>query len=251
MVFLLSKILTFLINPLVWVCCLFVIALLNKNAIKQKRITIAGLVVLFVFSNVFLINQVLLCYEAKYEPYQTYDVGIVLGGFTGVNNKNSKAEFTGSSDRLLQTISLYRRGVIKKILISGGNIEIIRPEHREANLVAAYLRELGIPDSSIIAEDLSRNTIENAANSFKVITKINPKAKILVITSASHIPRVKLIFPKYFSNPLAYYPTDYIGKSGYKWSDFIIPSGHALINWNIILKEWVGLVVDRFRAQSQ
>jgi len=248
MVFLLSKFVTVLLKPLIWVLGLLVMSLLAKKAIRRKQFLVGGVALLFVFSNTAIINPILSSFEAKYEVYKQYDIGIVLGGYAGSNPRNGNLESYGSIDRLVQVVSLYKAGKIKKILISGGSAEKIVENKIEANVVAVYLKKIGIPDSALLIENRSKNTIENATNSFKVITKIQPSAKILVITSALHIPRAKVIFSKYFGNQVAYYPTDYRSKSGLELSDFIIPSANVLLLWELMLKEWVGLVVDRFRS---
>lgn len=248
MIFILSKVLLFLIKPLIWSCCLFIFALFNKSAWKRKRLLIAGVVVLLLFSNGFIFGKVANAYEADYPPNHTYDVGIVLGGFSGINTRNNQISFASSGDRLFQTLSLYKKGKIKRILITSGNGSLTGIGVKEADVAHDYLKEIGIPDSSLIIENQSRNTIENAANCYQLLKKEAPQAKVLVITSAWHIPRAKLIFSKYFGENLNYYPTNFIGKTEFGWTDFIVPSAEVLSNWELIFKEWIGLVVDKFRV---
>jgi len=248
MIFVLSKILFFLIKPVVWVICLFLIALISKNGTKQKRYLLAGLITLFVFSNSFIVGKVFNAYEPTYPVVKKYDIGIVLGGFSNINKRNNAIAFGMTADRLFQTLSLYKNGNINKILITSGSANLIDKTVKEGDLVYNYLKQIGIPDSSILIENQSRNTVENASLSYKLIKKVQPNARILVITSAWHIPRSKMIFSKYFGNNAAYYPTNFIGKINYDLSDYLIPSADALSNWELIFKEWVGLLVDRFRA---
>ncbi len=248
MIFLLSKLVLLFIKPLVWVFALFVTAFFTAKKQTRKRLILSGLIVLFTFSNAALVNKVFYWYEANYETYQKYDVGIVLGGFSHFNAKSKTAAFNQNGDRLFQAIYLYKTGIIKKILISGGSIDKLPDDKIEANITADYLRKIGIPDSSIIIENKSRNTIENAANSYKMMTKIKPMAKILVITSAFHIPRAQLIFSRFFGDGLAYYPTDLKGDSTNSFSDYIIPNASALNAWELLFKEWLGLAIDRFRV---
>lgn len=247
MIFLLSKLVLFFIKPLVWVFALFLFAFFTKKKERQLKLVISGFIVLFIFSNAALVNNVFYWYEGKYETYQKYDVGIVLGGFSHYNQQRKTIEFNQNGDRLFQAIYLYRKGVIKKILVSGGSIEKVAENKIESNNTARYLREIGIPDSVILVENKSRNTIENVANSYKMMTKMMPKAKILVITSAFHIPRVKMIFSKYFGDQLTYYPTDFRGSTENSLSAYLIPNAGALASWDFLFKEWLGLLVDRFR----
>lgn len=248
MIFVLSKILLFLIKPIVWVVCLFLIALISKNGIKRKRFLIAGLITLLFFSNAFVLGKIFNAYESNYPTGQEYDVGIVLGGFSGVNERNNQIRFGGTGDRLFQAISLYKSGKINRFLITSGNSNLDDKTVKEGDLVYNYLKQIGIPESSIIIENQSRNTIENASLSYQLIKKVNPKARVLVVTSAWHIPRAKIAFSKYFGNNVDYYPTNFIGKTDYDLSDYLIPSAVTLSNWELIFKEWIGLLVDELRV---
>ena len=248
MIFILSKILLFLIKPVVWVLAILVSALLIKNSRNRKLLSWTGAMVLLIFSNSFLVGKVFNAYEANYPKKQQYDIGIVLGGFSDYNKRNQSLTLTSAGDRLFQAIKLYKKGDIKKMLITSGNSNLLDTTVKEADLTSAFLKQLGIPDSAILIENKSRNTVENAKYSFTLIKRNNPKAKILVITSAWHIPRSRLIFDKQAHQKLSYYPTNFIGKTEYDLGDYIIPSALALNNWEIILKEWVGLIVDSIRS---
>ena len=247
MEFILSKLLLFLIKPIVWVIFSLIVGVFAKKATVKRKFFVTGLVLLVFFSNSFIGNLAFNLYEAKYPAERNYDVGIVLGGFSAINKRNNQIAFGNSSDRLFQTIALYKTGKIKRILISSGSANLIKKTRKEADLAFNYLKEIGIPDTAILIENQSRNTLENASYSAKLINEKIPNASVLVITSAWHIPRAKLIFSKHFKTPVYYYPTNYIGKSEYDWSDFIIPSAESLDNWGILIKELIGLITDRFR----
>lgn len=246
MIFILSKILFFVLKPIIWVFIVVIFAIFSSNPLKRKRLLIFAAALLFIFSNRFVVGKVYNFYEGKYPVEKQYDIGILLGGFSRPT-QSGQFSVNERGDRLVQTIFLFKTGVIKKILISGGSGKLIGSELIEANLTQQYLTAIGIPDSSILVENNSRNTIENAKYSFDKIDKTQPNASILVITSAWHIPRSKMIFDKTFNRKLDYYPTDFIGKQDYDVSDFYIPDADCLSYWQYILKEWVGLVVDRLR----
>ncbi|MET4083322.1 uncharacterized SAM-binding protein YcdF (DUF218 family) [Pedobacter sp. UYP30] len=241
MMYFLSKILAFLISPILWICVLLLCAVFCNNQKRKKQLVWISLIALFVFSNGFFSGSVLNAYETSYPKLEKYDVGIVLGGFSDINARNNSIEFNGSGDRLFQAIKLYKRGVIHKILIASGSANLIDHKIREADLASAYLKDIDIPDSAILIENNSRNTIENAKNSARFISNAYKSPKILVITSAWHIRRAELIFDKAFKKKLTYYPTDFAGKTSFDFSDFIIPSAAALNTWPMLFKEWIGL----------
>ncbi|MFC3560404.1 YdcF family protein [Pedobacter jamesrossensis] len=187
-------------------------------------------------------------YQADYPPKnKKYDVAIVLGGFSGLNKRNNEISFGNSSDRLFQAIALYKKGIVSKILLSSGSANLVDTSAKEADLALAYLKLINIPDSAILIENKSRNTVENAEFSLALIKKHHPTAHILVITSAWHIPRAKLIFNKK-SKEIDFYPTDFRGETEYSFGDYFIPNASALSGWDTLLKEWIGLLVDKIRS---
>ncbi|ARS41025.1 hypothetical protein CA265_15730 [Sphingobacteriaceae bacterium GW460-11-11-14-LB5] len=248
MIFILSKILSFLIKPIVWVFVLLILAIASKQPKQRKRYLVCALIVFCFFSNSFIVGRILNSYEAGYPKAEQYDVGIVLGGFSGLNKRNNEIAFNWAGDRLFQAIALYKKGQIKQILLSGGSANLINRQVKEADLAVKYLKLIGLPDSAILIENQSRNTVENARYSLALIRKKNPKAKILVITSAWHIPRAKLIFDKQTQSKIEYYPTNFSGNPDFELSDFIIPNASALGAWEMLFKEWIGLAVDRIRG---
>lgn len=237
----------FLIKPIIWILALLIAALIAKKQITRKKLLLLALVLFLLFSNGFIFGKVAYWYEPDYPSARHYDVGILLGGFSSHNKRNNSIEFESSGDRLFQTIKLYKTGRIAKILISSGSGNLIDKSVKEADLALKYLKQIGIPDTAIIIENQSRNTLENAQYSLKLIDQYKSNAQILVITSAWHIPRTQLIFNRFSKSHLDYYPTDFEGKTAFDLDDFIIPSAAALSGWEKIIKEWVGLGVDRFR----
>ncbi|QNR83320.1 YdcF family protein [Pedobacter riviphilus] len=248
MIFILSKILIFVIKPIVWIFVLLIFAIASKQAKQRKRYLICALIVFFLFSNGFIVGKIINSYEASYPKAAKYDIGIILGGFSGLNKRNNEIAFNWAGDRFFQAIALYKKGQIKQLLLSSGNSNLIDRQVKEADLAIKYLKLIGIPDSAILIENQSRNTIENARYSLALIAKRNPKAKVLVITSAWHIPRAKLIFDKQTKQKIEYYPTNFSGNTEFKLGDFIIPNASALGTWELLFKEWMGLIVDRVRG---
>lgn len=249
MIFILSKVLLFLIKPIVWVFALLIFAAITKKIRLKKRLLLAAIIVFYVFANGYLVGKINYAYEAGYPKMQHYEVGIVLGGFSGLNKENHQIAFNWASDRLFQAMALYKKQQIDKILISSGNAHIFDKQVKEADLAAQYLKLIGIPDSAVLIENQSRNTVENAAYSLALIKKYMPKAKILVITSAWHIPRAKLIFSKYGHLPIDFYPTNSSGDTNLDFENLLIPNAGALSSWELLFKEWIGLAVDCYRAK--
>lgn len=246
MIFIFSKVFLFLLRPIVWISILLLVALSSKR--RKKQLLIAAILSLLFFSNNFIAGQVAHAYESSYPLRNHHDIGIVLGGYSSLNLRTHDIAFGPSSDRLFQAVKLLKAGNLKKILLSGGSANLLDTTTKESDLTYKFLRQIGIPNSSIWVENLSRNTVENAQQSIDMIHRKQPNASILVITSAWHIPRSRIIFDKIAKQKLDYYPTNFIGKSAFELTDFIIPDAAAFSIWDVLLKEWVGCLVDRTRA---
>lgn len=246
MIFIFSKVFVFLLRPIVWILIILLTALMAKR--KRKQLLIISIALLAFFSNAFVAGQVANTYEASYPSSHYHDVGIVLGGYSSFNLRTHDIAFGPSSDRLFQAVKLLKAGNIKKILLSGGSANLLDTTIKESDLTYKFLRQIGIPDSSIWVENLSRNTIENAQQSIAIIRSKQPNASIMVITSAWHIPRSRIIFDYIARQKLDYYPTNFLGKPEYDLTDFIVPDTASFSTWDVLLKEWVGCLVDRLRA---
>jgi uncharacterized SAM-binding protein YcdF (DUF218 family) len=102
------------------------------------------------------------------------------------------------------------------------------------------LVKIGIPDSCVLVENLSKNTYENAIYCNKKLTQIHTSKIIncLIITSDYHIRRSLACFKKTNLNA---YP--YVKKPTIKHFDLeyiIVPQSSALFSWKILLHEMVG-----------
>lgn len=97
-------------------------------------------------------------------------------------------------DTLLERLRIAKRaGEINEdsmIIVSGG---VPKNGKTEADVMYDWLREQGIDENRIIKEDQSRDTVENALNSMKIVEEENIES-VTLITSASHIRRALMLF---------------------------------------------------------
>ncbi len=248
MYFILSKILIFLLYPLLWVFTLIVIAVIIKSQKKKKRLLVIAVILLFLFSNSFLFNEFAKAWSYGSDTTATkkYSCAIVLGGFSSAD-KDGNGYFNESADRFIQGVRLLETGKVKRILITGGNGNLIPGNYREGTWTKGQLKDLNIPDSSILIESNSRNTIENADFSKKILLANHVQPPYLLVTSDFHMRRSMMIFKKHGLDVVAY-PCNYMaGHSDISIASFIIPDAGALDGWSIYLKEIVGYVVDYWK----
>ena len=86
---------------------------------------ILSLFTFWFFSNSFICDEVSRWWEyeaIKIENIKVkYDIGVVLGGVSTYDAKNSTINFNKNADRLIYAEKLYREGIINKILINKKN----------------------------------------------------------------------------------------------------------------------------------
>jgi len=183
--------------------------------------------------------------EGRIQPGQ-YDLdevagAIVLGGSTG---SSTLAEdrggylLTGASERLNAIASLRRRRPDVPILVTG-NAD-------EAEMTRAFLTDIGIDPDTIMFEDQSRNTYENAQFSADMLAD-RPGAYLLV-TSARHMPRAVGCFRRAGVTVIPY-PVDYRAERP-SWSVARMNPTDRFELLDDMIDEVVGLVVYRMLGRT-
>ena len=188
-------------------------------------------------------------YEPAKNPAGHFQTAIVAGGFGRPLRQGSELglEFSDASDRILEALRLYRRGQVERILITGGSGLLAGEEMSESALARMWLEEVGVPRSAILIEDRSRNTIENAQYTRKILEG-NPSGSCLLITSAFHMPRALATFRK-AGVPCSPWAVDFMykGKPLHFPEDFFLSPLH-LLNSRIAIKEYLGLLVYKIKG---
>jgi len=255
--FILSKLLLFLINPLVWILSSFLLAKFLKNAKWKKRSLTIGILLFLFFTNDYLSNRIIHTWEAQTiavkDIQQPYDVGILLSGYAKSTHflidDHHLFQLGDSANRLTQTIELYKLGKIKKILISGGVASILEKTVAESENTKRFLMRLGIPKSDILIESKSRNTYENAlyTKAFLQEKNLEKGQRLLLLTSAFHIFRAKKCFEK-VGLTVTPFSVDFQTHSLSLHPEYFVPSTLAIDNWRLLIKEWVGILVYKMRG---
>ncbi len=208
----------------------------------------ASAVVLIIFSNPFLLNQFAKRWDIKAVPLKksgSYSCAIILGGFSSEDG-HGHGFFNGNSDRFIQGLKLIVSGKVSHILISGGNGFVIHDHFAESNWVKTQLLELKVPDSCILVENRSRNTIENARFSKIILKEKRLQPPYILVTSAFHMRRSLGIFSRGGMDVIPY-PCNFIAGHGGTSIMQLIPDVDPLYNWNYYIKEVIGNVVNSFK----
>jgi uncharacterized SAM-binding protein YcdF (DUF218 family) len=249
--FIFSKIFNVFLNPLIWIFLSLFFIWRVKNAKKKKYLIILWMFFTFILTNNFMVNLCLEKYETPYQPLKEgdiYDCAIVLGGASGYDSFSRSLQLNQSAERLTEPVVLYKKGLVKKLLISGGSANVFPPYIKDALYVRKFWLDMGIPDKDIIIESESRNTIENVELSKEVLEKKAIGKKRLLITSALHMPRSKYIFNK-MGMMVDTYPVDFkvkrIKEPNYNLLNYLIPRASALESWEALIHEWIGLLAAK------
>lgn len=250
MFFLLSKTLSYLIAPVVFITILLVLGATLRNLRWRRRCLITAIALLLFLSNGFIVNEAAKLWELPATPIHSiqkkYQYGIVLTGVTKLNMEPAdRVYFSRGADRFTHTTQLYKLGIISKIIISGGSGHLTKVRTQEADDLANAFRMFGVPEEDILIENKSKNTYESAQEIKRLYGDQVNSDNSLLITSAYHMRRSRACFAKAgFS--LDTFSTDFISHPRKVTIDaLLIPQVEALVNWQILFHEWAGMIAYR------
>jgi uncharacterized SAM-binding protein YcdF (DUF218 family) len=245
MFFILSKLLTFIITPIIWVIIFLLIAAFTKDKLQKKKCLYGGVGLLLLFTNSFVFDEVVRLWEVKAvapSKIKNYEVGILLGGMSVYDQELDRVQFYRGGDRLMQTIELYKTGKIKKIIFTGGSGRLLHPEMKEGIYLKRYLLYLGVPESDFLIESESNNTHENAVFTKTLLDQKKIAGDFLLITSAFHMRRSLACFEKVGIKTTPYSTDRYAGSRKFEFDFLFIPNASAMNDWNVLIHEIVGYV---------
>ena len=247
MFFFLSKTAGYLTQPLVIVSILFLTGLLLRKPKPKKAFLLTSFLLLILFSNQYLAHNLMRSWEVRPIPFSevkgVYDYGILLTGVTRGNaGPPDRVYFLRGADRATHTMHLYKLGLIRKLIISGGSGLIIDRGFREADDLASFMILCGVPREDIIIENRSRNTHDSAVEVAALLSKIDGPKRTLLITSGYHLPRAAACFKK-AGVQTDLVSTDPIAPGTHTTLDMIIvPKLESIGIWQALFKEWAGMV---------
>ncbi|MBS1559190.1 MAG: YdcF family protein [Bacteroidetes bacterium] len=247
MFFILSKILVYAIMPMTIICGLFVWSAFTKKQPRKTRLFYAALVLLLFFSNDFIANEMMRQWEIPFTPYsqikKKYTYAVVLTGVTKHEpGFHDRVFFNRGADRVTHTVQLYKLGIIKKILVSGGSGRLTSLDRKEADEVEEALLLMGVKSEDILKEGLSRNTHESAVAVKKMLQGLTTPADCLLVTSSYHMRRAAACFVK-AGWPVDTFTVDFLSHPrNFYFDTLFIPKTEAIGNWQMIIRELVGLL---------
>ena len=235
----LHKILPLIVSPLFLIIFLITLGMIFKS----KKITLCGIIIL-IFCSLPIISSKLINYLEKDYILQdaltidNADAIVVLSGILKTIKVNDKLkyEFDGGVDRILSGIDLFKNNKASLLILTKGQLpwSLGIPE-------GEYLKEFavkfGVPKESILLTDNVQNT-DQEAKSVKKLLNSND-AKVILITSAFHMPRAKKVFEA--SNiKVIPFAVDFINSHQKLTFMNFIPSADALNDTSLFVREMTG-----------
>jgi uncharacterized SAM-binding protein YcdF (DUF218 family) len=136
-------------------------------------------------------------------------------------------------------VALLQENLAPVLVLSAGDAEPFATGPTESTAMQKLALHLGVPDSAIVIESVSRNTYESAKEVKKLL---EPRNKILLVTSAIHIPRSMLLYAKQGFRPTAF-PCGY-SVGAISWHPLMfVPNVGALDLSSDAINEFLGIAV--------
>ncbi|BAY83502.1 hypothetical protein NIES267_29910 [Calothrix parasitica NIES-267] len=257
----LSKLLPLFLYPLGFacICCVLALFLIWKRPRIAASFIALALFVLLLSSNSWISRFLVSSLEWQNIPsveLPTAEAIVVLGGATRTAYEpRTDVDLTEAGDRVLYAAQLYRKQKAPVILVSGGRIDWSGGGTPESADIAKLLEFMGVESKDIIQDPDSLNTYQNAVNTKKILSKRDIN-RILLVTSAMHMPRSLAIF-KHQGFEVTAAPTDFlvtkgeldaIGSTPKSAILNLLPDSRNLENFTIALKEYIGMIVYRLRG---
>jgi len=185
------------------------------------------------------------------------EVIVLLGGSTLPDfAPRPMVEVNSAGDRILYAAWLYKQGLASHILLTGGLLDWSERARPPAEDMAALLEMMGVPREALWLESESRNTYENALYSARILRQKGIE-RILLVTSASHMPRSVKLFQAQGLEVIPL-PTDFtVTHHEAAPVDVravilgLIPSAENLALTSLMLKEYVGIFVYDLRGWNE
>ena len=237
----LHKILPYLLYPIT-----FIVIFLIWGSISRKRLPILAALFLLVVTSSPIISNGMIQYleraELRKSPadVQYADAIVVLSGMIEpIQGFHGLMYEWGDPDRFFGGIELMKASKAKEIIFTGGKMPWQSDEIKsEGEVLSKFASEFGIPSSQIILTKNVQNTKDEALAVKEVL--INSKnPKIILVTSAFHMPRSKKLFENQ-GIEVQTYPVDYKAGIFELTPMSFLPSADAFRKFQFAWREMIG-----------
>ncbi len=235
----LHKILPLFVMPIM----VFILIILFSTFKGFKKLTYYSLVLFYITSTPIFSNLIMKYVEGEYE-YEKFenqnkaDAIVILSGMMRINefDNNYKIEW-GDADRFFKGIDLYNSNKSDIIVFTGGKSPYNKTKKSEGDILKEYAIRLGVIEEDIL---ITKEALNTSDESYVLTDLIGNKKTIILVTSAFHMKRAKLLFERQ-GHIVIPYKVDFKTPPSLSWHivDFIASSG-GLRKTEIALREILG-----------
>ncbi|MGB3404089.1 MAG: YdcF family protein [Microcoleaceae cyanobacterium] len=258
----LSKLLPLFVYPLGLSCILLFLAAITLWFSRRWSTILISLafLILLISSNSWVSQALVKSLEWQNLPPselpQSAAIVVLGGGTKPPIPPRPWVDLSEAGDRILHGSLLYRQQKAPWLILSGGRIRWKDGGPSESEDMAEIAKTLGVPEMAILQDPTSLNTYENAVNVRKILEEKQITGKVLLVTSAFHMPRSLLVFKRQGIDVIAA-PTDFIvSEYDTKYAAVgieafllnLIPDAGHLQQFTIAMKEYIGMVVYRLKG---
>lgn len=196
------------------------------------------------------------------ESFPEADAIVLLGGSMGAEtNLSSYAEMWSGADRVWQAARLYKAGKAQKVIATGnGAVGTTLPLLLDFGVAKADVSFMDAVNTEEEARSISKMLVqsvgveelgveefgESDSPTHPINHSSTARPKVLLVTSAWHMKRARLMFEKYVpSVEVVCAPADFensiVAARPFSFSAFL-PDPGAFMGNSVALHEWVGIV---------
>ena len=247
--FITSKLLSFLTQPLAWVALLMLLALvwMRRRPTGARRALLLALV-LGLLVGWLPLADALLCPLENRNPAPAEVSAGQLNGYVGVVvlggaleaayvwRGHDQVALNGAAERMTVPVALLRQQPGLRVIFTGGEGELWAQGMSEATRAQKFFSSMGVAPNRVEYEDKSRTTYENAVFS-AALPNVDKSQRWLLLTSAWHMPRSLAAFRAAGWN-VTPYPVDYRTGDSTPWTEYSL--AHGAVRWQLLLHEYAG-----------
>ena len=205
---------------------------------------------LFLFGSTTLSSKLIGTLEKPYiggiiDGNATADAVVVLGGYaSGGDEELTGIDASGAFDRILSGIELVRVGKANRLYVGGGWFKTNDSRQSEHSVIEPWIRRWDLTDVPIDSLGNAGNTYGESQAVKKLMNK-NGWSKIILVTTASHMPRARAVFE---SSGVRVIPVGCDFKSITQGTLKVFPSSGRLDSLQVFLTEKVGWMYYRSKG---
>ena len=234
----LHKILPLFLMPIIVVILLIVIGLYKK----RNSLIYFTIALLYILSTPIISNAFFKLVESDQHrkciaSIEQADAIVVLSGMLSIHKIDGEEYIDwGDPDRFFGGVELMKAGKAPNLIFTGAKMPWGKSSRTEGAVLTDYAIQYGIPSNQIFVSDLVNNTADEAT----AVKKMALGNKIILVTSAFHMPRARMLFEKE-GLEVAPYPVDFksLTADSVTFMDYL-PNTGSLAKTELGMRELMG-----------